>query len=182
MANSLSGIAFASSTILDTIQVTTSNCQFFGDYMGHVGRDSLPITLRIPRKPVFDSIAPGISVYFIITSIDFGGNKNRGSARLSSSYIPQPYHLFSSLKNGSVVPPLSYFPPPMQEFPHHFHYTTRSNPETTVRYTIWDQQSDRVVSYGVFTASHYFIYSSGSWVNLFEEIAAAFIKNSQFRK
>jgi hypothetical protein len=78
LADSLKGVTFSFSTRIDSLGLSVQDDRYFKDALRKVGKDSIPIAFRIPRKTIFDSLDPGNDVYFIITSIQFEKYPNAG--------------------------------------------------------------------------------------------------------
>ena len=197
MADSLVGAVFVKSTMWDSIRLSVSDDRYLRDFICKIGKDSVSMSLRIPRKEVFDTLNLASSVYFVVTSITFTRIKSSGSPGFwmmssSNSYeIEKQQTTSASLYSSQVIQSPSFesiaYSPPTITPPTMMYMGGgggSDNLTAKIRYAIWDHHINKAIAYGEFEASHgiFFKVTDNSWTSLFKNIALLLISNSPFKK
>lgn len=194
LADSLKGVTFSFSTRIDSLGLSVQDDRYFKDALRKVGKDSIPIAFRIPRKTIFDSLDPGNDVYFIITSIQFEKYPNAGfTSNLTepgsdewcyANNDPPAHYLMgmnrytgsSYFVNPTFQPPVSF---PMHPFP------LMQQPEKVkvrVRFAVWDKTIDSIVSCGEVIKKTGTVYRTDkhAWRSIFRYIGFTMATYSPF--
>jgi hypothetical protein len=203
LADSLPTMSFRSSTRLDTMNISVHDDHYFRDFSNVVGKDSIRMSFRVPNKKLFDSLDKNISLYIIITSINFDrdyaqSNPSPGTTQSALSAVIENFnwnlhstnrifqkHSYSSdaqLAFNNPAPP--YTPPIYNSTPFPLPIMSDVNKSAsylyaTVCFAIWNRLTNKAVSYGEFTVKQNksISASKGIWF-LFEDIAKDLICKS----
>lgn len=191
LARSLHKISFSPLNKLDTLHISTKDNQCFDIVTRRVGKDSVSFCFWIPRKRAFDSLENGISVLFVISSIDFRRatqdgspgywTMNKSTSSVNESKFSNNYSSPSNYKSLN----LSSFSPPTPTTPMQFHQGGGGSDklEATVQFDIWDKNTNTAISYGEFKVSErifLMMMTKNTWLNIFNKIGYALIQNSPF--
>jgi hypothetical protein len=195
LADSLQGISFSSINKFDTLQLQIHDDRYFKEITRKIGKDSIVMVFRIPRKNVFDSLDPSNTVYFIITSIKIERNMNAGTPGhwmmnsqppSDEAYVSNAYSSsFSMVSFGNSGGSISSFtPPPPPSMPMQYMPGTGGSDELSaqIRFAIWDKKLDETVCYGELDVSEgiFLMMTKNTWIHLYESIGCAILKNSPF--